>query len=161
MRYLPGQRRPWTKARAQRYALAAAGVVMTLIILAAIVAALTGFLLLAALAVGLSMLNLLYLPRLAARLRISPAWLAVSLLPLFVVIGLTVGGAGGGALAASLWIVAIGLPRVIARDLVRRVRHRLVGSAAGRIYDVTGRTRGPGEPPLPRASDRGPDEFGL
>jgi hypothetical protein len=80
------------------------------------------------------------LPRLATWLRISPAWLAIALLPLLIAIGALISGVSGGAWGAGLWLAGIGLPRVLVRDVSRRLRQRLGGRLGGgsgvTIYDL-------------------------
>jgi hypothetical protein len=175
---------PWRAARWVLVGLVAVAV------LVALAAALTGLLVAVLLAIGLAILNLIYLPRVAARLRLSTAWLAVALMPLLIGIGLVLGGASGGAWGAGLWLVGIGLPRVVGRDVARRTRQRLgsfgrgmggvggvdraggvggVGSGSPVIYEVDyvegervkKPTARPGAPPSLPADDPGRGEFGL
>jgi hypothetical protein len=130
-----------------------------LVILAAIVAALTGLVVIAAIGVALAILNLVYLPRLATRLRISALWLALALIPVLLGAGLLAGGVSGAAWGAAIWLAAIGLPRAVGHDLGRRARRRF-GSTRATYYDAefrTPTTRHAGRP-LPRAD--GPDRGG-
>jgi hypothetical protein len=137
-------------------------------LLVAVVAALTGFLLVLALVVGLGALNLVYLPRVATVLRIRAGWLALMLIPFMILAGAIAGGVEGAAWGAGIWLVAIGLPRALGRDLVRRVRRRI--DARLNYYDVPLRpvradearrsTTDPGGRPLPPADDPGRGESG-
>ncbi|MCA1646260.1 MAG: hypothetical protein LC797_12660 [Chloroflexi bacterium] len=137
--------------------------------LLAVIAALTGLLLGLALVVGLAVLNVVYLPRAAARLRLRPVWLALMLIPITILVGWVVGGVPGAGWGAAIWVAAIGLPRVIGRDLVRRARRRF--DARRGYFDVRprastldGSTRpiaGPGGRPSPHAGDRAQGEFDL
>jgi hypothetical protein len=134
----------------------------------AVVAALTGFVLVLALAVGLGALNLVYLPRIARVLRIRAGWLALMLIPFMILAAAIAGGVEGAAWGAGIWLVAIGLPRALGRDLVRRVRRRV--AARLNYYDVPAgpvranearkSTTDPGGRPLPPASDPGRGESG-
>jgi 4-hydroxybenzoate polyprenyltransferase len=142
-------------------------------VLLAFVAALTGLLLVLALVVALAVLNVVYLPRVALRLRLPVGWLALLLIPIMVVVGAVVGGGPGVAWGAGIWVLAIGMPRAIGREITRRAQRR-IDSRRG-DYDVTPRaattdepgsgatkpTAGPGARPLPRADDRGRGESGL
>ena len=142
-------------------------------VLLSFVAALTGLLLVLALVVALAALNVVYLPRVAVRLRLQVGWLALLLIPLMVVVGAVVGGGAGAAWGAGIWVAAIGLPRAIGREITRRARRR-IESRRG-YYDVTPRaapaddpasgstksTADPGARPLPHADDRGRGEYGL
>jgi hypothetical protein len=92
-----------------------------LLLLTLAVAALTGFLVVAGVVVGLVVLNLVYLPRAAQRLNLAPAVLAVVLLPVLLGGGWLVSGVQGAAWGAGIWILAIGLPRVAVRRLARRI----------------------------------------
>jgi 4-hydroxybenzoate polyprenyltransferase len=138
-------------------------------LLLVVFAALTGFLLVLALVVGLAVLNIIYLPRAAARLHIRATWLALVLIPLLVLAGFVVGGPEGAGWGAGMWLVAIGLPRAIGRDLVRRLQRRFQANV--RYLDVelrpvitvdatTKPTIDRGERPLPPADDRGRGEYG-
>jgi hypothetical protein len=137
-------------------------------LLVVVVAALTGFLLVLALAIGLAVLNIVYLPRAAVRLHIGPTWLALMLLPVMVLAGFVVGGAPGAGWGAGLWLVAIGLPRAIGRNLVHRFQRRF--QVRARYLDVEPRpitVDVPTKPttdrdgrPLPTADDRGRGEYG-
>jgi len=129
-------------------------------VLIAIVAALTGLLLIVALVVSVAVLNLVYLPKAARRLRIPARWLALTLLPVMVSIGFIATGYAGAAWAAGLWIVAIGMPRVVGRQLTQRVRQR-IGSTTTVYYDVTRPTMRPAARPLPPADGPGQGEYGL
>jgi 4-hydroxybenzoate polyprenyltransferase len=130
---------------------------VALAVLVAIVAALTGLLVIAAVAIGLAILNLVYLPRVAARLRVPATWLAVSLLPLIVAGGLLVSGVSGAAWGAAIWVAAIGLPRVVGRDLTRRMTRRFNAARGRKTYEAEFRTPTgrPAEHPLPPADDPG------
>jgi hypothetical protein len=133
-----------------------------LLALAALVllfAALTGLLLAVVVVVCLTVLNLVYLPRAAARLHVRPSWLALSLIPFAILAGAVVDGITGAAWGAGVWLLTIGLPRVIARDLGQRVRRRI--ESRREIYDVPRKsTTRPGVPPLPPAAGPGRDEYG-
>jgi 4-hydroxybenzoate polyprenyltransferase len=133
-----------------------------LLALAALVllfAAVTGLLLAVVVVVGLTVLNLVYLPRAAARLHVRPTWLALSLIPVAILAGALVDGIAGAAWGAGVWLLTIGLPRVIARDMGQRVRRRI--ESRREIYDVPTRsTTRPGGRPLPPAGGPGPDEYG-
>jgi hypothetical protein len=84
--------------------------------------------LLLALAVGLVLLNVLYLPRAAAMVGTSAGQLALWLLPAAAVIGwLVAGGASGMAWGAGIWLVAIAAPRLAIAYLARRFRQRVWG----------------------------------
>jgi 4-hydroxybenzoate polyprenyltransferase len=126
----------------------------------AVLAALTGFLLVAAVVIGLAVLNIVYLPSAARKLRLPAGWLALMLIPFMILGGVIVGGIDGAGWAAGIWLVAIGLPRVIGHDLLRRVRKRI--EARSIYYDVRARTptTDPGGRPLPPAGDPGRGEYG-
>jgi len=134
----------------------------------AVLTALTGFLLVLALVVGLAVLNVVYLPSAARRLRIRAGWLALMLIPFMILAGVIVGGVEGAGWSAGIWLVAIGLPRAIGRDLVRRARRRI--EARVTYYDVRPPTAtaddsrrptaDPGGRPLPPANDPGRGEYG-
>src|SRR6266699_4660388 len=94
-------------------------------VLALVLAALTGLLLALVVVVALAVLNLIYLPRAAARLRLTPGWLAVILIPCVILAGTVVDGVPGAAWGAGVWLVAIGLPRVIANELGQRIRRQI------------------------------------
>jgi hypothetical protein len=123
-------------------------------------AALTGLLLVFALVVGLAVLNVIYLPRAAVRSGIPVGWLAVGLLPLMILAGVLLGGIEGAAWGAGIWLAAIGLPRAIGRDVVRRVRRRV--ESRREYFDVPTRTStaDPDGRPLPPADGRGRGEYG-
>ncbi len=126
----------------------------------AVLAALTGFLLVAAVVIGLAVLNIVYLPSAARKLRLPAGWLALVLIPFMILGGVIVGGIDGAGWAAGIWLVAIGVPRVIGHDLLRRVRKRI--AARSIYYDVRPRTptTDPGGRPLPPAGDPGRGEYG-
>jgi 4-hydroxybenzoate polyprenyltransferase len=126
----------------------------------AVLAALTGFLLVAAVVIGLAVLNIVYLPSAARKLRLPAGWLALMLIPFMILGGVIVGGIDGAGWAAGIWLVAIGLPRIIGHDLLRRVRKRI--EARSIYYDVRPRTptTDPGGRPLPSAGDPGRGEYG-
>src|SRR6266851_1958899 len=126
----------------------------------AVLAALTGFLLVAAVVIGLAVLNIVYLPSAARKLRLPAGWLALMLIPFMILGGVIVGGIDGAGWAAGIWLVAIGVPRVIGHDLLRRVRKRI--AARSIYYDVRARTptTDPGGRPLPPAGDPGRGEYG-
>jgi hypothetical protein len=137
-------------------------------LLLAVVAAFTGLLLVLAVVLGLGVLNVVYLPRAAVRLRIPVGWLALMLIPFMILAGVVVGGGVEGAgWGAGVWLVAIGLPRAIGREVARRARRRFE-SRLGYV-DVEPRsaaaeqartpTERPGGRPLPPADDRGRGEF--
>jgi hypothetical protein len=149
---------------------AAAAVVLAVGLVVVAFAALTGLLLALAVVIGLLVLNLVYLPRAALRLRIGTGWLALLLLPVLLLLGLAVNGVPGIGWSAALWLVAVGLPRVIGRDLFRRARRKLGArvyvETTGRITRAGGRsaTESVGRPaarPMPRAGGPGRDGFGL
>jgi hypothetical protein len=101
---------------------------LALLVLA--VAAISGFLVVAGVVAVVLVLNLVYLPRAAQRLRLTPALLAVLLLPLFMAVGWAlVREVQGAAWGAGVWILSIGLPRVA----IRRLAYRLTSSAAWRV----------------------------
>src|SRR3982074_2301287 len=104
----------------------------------AVLAALTGLLLVLAVGIGLAVLNIVYLPSVARKLRLPAGWLALMLIPFMILAGVIVGGIEGAGWAAGIWLVAIGLPRVIGHDLLRRVRKRI--EARSPYYDVGPRT---------------------
>lgn len=134
----------------------------------AVLAALTGLVIVLALVVGLGVLNIVYLPSAARRLSVPAGWLALMLIPFMILAGVIVGGIDGGGWAAGIWLVAIGLPRAIGHDLLRRVRKRI--EARSIYYDVRPpqtnaedfrRPRAdPGGRPLPPAGDPGRGEYG-
>jgi 4-hydroxybenzoate polyprenyltransferase len=126
----------------------------------AVLAALTGLLLVLALVIGLGVLNIVYLPSAARTLRLPPGWLALMLIPFMILAGVIVGGIEGAGWGAGIWLVAIGLPRVIGQDVLRRAKRRIEARAT--YYDVRPRTRtaDPGGRPLPPANDPGRDEYG-
>jgi hypothetical protein len=123
-------------------------------------AALTGLLLVLALIVGLAVLNVVYLPRAAMRLHLQASWLALMLIPFMILAGVIVAGLEGAAWGAGVWLAAIGLPRAIGRDVVRRVRRRVESRLT--YYDVPTRTSkvDPDGRPLPPADGRGRGESG-
>src|SRR5438105_1911473 len=124
----------------------------------AVLAALTGLLLVLALVIGLGVLNIVYLPRAAGTLRLPVGWLALMLIPFMILAGVIVGGVEGAGWGAGIWLLAIGLPRVIGQDLLRRVKRRI--EARSIYYDVRPRTptTDPGGRPLPPANDPGRGE---
>src|SRR5712691_8546827 len=125
----------------------------------AVLAALTGLVIVLALVVGLGVLNIVYLPTAARKPRLPAGWLALMLIPFMILAGVIVGGIDGAGWGAGIWLVAIGLPRVIGHDLIRRLRKRI---QARRIYyDVQPRTRtgDPGGHPLPPVNDPGRGEY--
>jgi len=134
----------------------------------AVLAALTGLLIVLALVVGLGVLNIVYLPSAARKLRLPAGWLALMLIPFMILAGVIVGGVEGAGWAAGIWLVAIGLPRVIGQDLLRRAKRRIEARAT--YYDVRARTinaedlrrrtADPGGRPLPPAGDPGRGEYG-
>jgi hypothetical protein len=134
----------------------------------AVLAALTGFLLVVAVVIGLAVLNIVYLPSAARKLRLPARWLALMLIPFMILGGVIVGGIEGAGWAAGIWLVAIGLPRIIGHDLLRRVRIRIearstyydVGSRTITAEDLRRRTADPGGHPLPPAGDPGRGEYG-
>jgi hypothetical protein len=109
-------------------------------------AAVTGFLIAVVVVVCVTVLNLVYLPRAAARLHLRPIWLALMLIPI--------------AIAAGALVDGIGLPRLIVRDMSQRVRRRI--DSRREVYDVPTKstTRLEGRP-LPPADGPGRDEYGL
>jgi 4-hydroxybenzoate polyprenyltransferase len=134
----------------------------------AVAAALTGLLIVLGLVIGLGVLNIVYLPSAARRLRLPAGWLALMLIPFMILAGVIFGGIEGAGWGAGIWLVAIGLPRVIGHDLLRRVKRRIEARAT--YYDVRPRTisaedvrrptADPGGRPLPPASDPGRGEYG-
>jgi hypothetical protein len=128
-------------------------------VLIAIVAALTGLLLIVSVVVALAVLNLVYLPKAARRLGIRAAWLALILMPCMVLVGLALAGYAGAAWAGGLWLAAIGGPWIIGRELFRRIRARIPSRAA--YYDITRPTTRPAGRPLPPADGPGQGEYGL
>jgi hypothetical protein len=126
----------------------------------AVLAALTGLVIVLALVVGLGVLNIVYLPTAARKLRLPAGWLALMLIPFMILAGVIVGGIDGAGWAAGIWLVAIGLPRAIGYDLLRRAKRRIEARAT--YYDVRPRrpTADPGGRPLPPAGDPGRGEFG-
>ena len=134
----------------------------------AVLAALTGFLLVLVVVIALAVLNIVYLPSAARRLRLPAGWLALMLIPFMILAGVIVGGIEGAGWGAGIWLVAIGLPRVIGHDLLRRVRRRIEARAT--YYDVRPGpptadeprrpTVDPGGRPLPPANDPGQGEYG-
>src|SRR5438552_8942713 len=84
----------------------------------AVRAALTGLVIVLALVVGLGVLNIVYLPSAARKLRLPAGWLALMLIPFMILVGVIVGGIEGAGWSAGIWLVAIGLPRVIGQDLL-------------------------------------------
>ncbi len=64
--------------------------------------------------------NLLLLPRLAARFRMSELLLAMGLLPLLAAGGLAMAGVSGVVAGCSVWAVGVALPRAILWRLRRR-----------------------------------------
>jgi hypothetical protein len=83
-----------------------------------------------------AVLNLIYLPRAAAYVRLRPSWLALILIPFMILVGGLIGGPEGAAWGLGFWLVAIGLPRAIAGDLMRRLRRRVDSRTSIRVYDV-------------------------
>jgi hypothetical protein len=119
-------------------ALIAAGGLALLVVVAA---AVTWLLLIAALVVAVGVLNLIYLPRAATFLRLRSGWLALILIPFMVLAGgLIGGGPEGAAWGLGFWLVAIGLPRAIAGDLMRRLRRRVDSRMNVRVYDADSRS---------------------
>jgi hypothetical protein len=78
--------------------------------------------LLLALAVGLVLLNVLYLPRVAVRLGLPTAQLALWLLPVAAVVGFLIGGSTGAAWGAAGWLAVIAAPRLAIAYFGRRLR---------------------------------------
>src|SRR5258708_14067118 len=95
----------------------------------AVLAALTGFLLVAAVVIGLAVLNIVYLPSAARKLRLPAGWLAPMLIPFMILAGVIVGGIEGPRWAAGLLLGAIGPPRVIGPYLLRRLGYKMRCSA--------------------------------
>jgi hypothetical protein len=126
----------------------------------AVLAALTGLVIVLALVVGLGVLNIVYLPTAARKLRLPAGWLALMLIPFMILAGVIVGGIDGAGWAAGIWLVAIGLPRAIGYDLLRRAKRRIEARAT--YYDVRSRrpTADPDGRPLPPAGDPGRGEYG-
>ncbi len=126
----------------------------------AVLAALTGFVLVAAVVIGLAVLNIVYLPSAARKLRLPAGWLALMLIPFMILAGVIVAGVEGAGWAAGIWLVAIGLPRAIGYDLLRRAKRRI--EARSIYYDIRSRTptADPGGRPLPPAGDPGRGEYG-
>jgi 4-hydroxybenzoate polyprenyltransferase len=134
----------------------------------AVLAALTGLVIVLALVVGLAVLNIVYLPSAARTLRLPAGWLALMLIPFMILAGVIVGGIEGAGWAAGIWLVAIGVPRAIGFDLLRRVRKRI--EARSIYYDVRPPqtnaddfrrpTADPGGRPLPPVNDPGRGEYG-
>jgi hypothetical protein len=123
-------------------------------------AAVTGFLIAVVVVVCVTVLNLVYLPRAAARLHLRPIWLALMLIPIAILVGALVDGIPGAAWGAGLWLLAIGLPRLIARDMSQRVRRRI--ESRREVYDVpTKSTTRLEARPSPPADGPGQDEYGL
>ena len=143
-----------TSFRGALWGLVALGVLIT------VVAAFTGLLLIVAVVVGLAVLNLVYLPRAATRVRLRAGWLALILLPLMIAVGFIASGYEGVAWAAGLWIVAIGAPRLVGHQVATRIRER-ISSRTTVYYDVTKPTVRPAERPLPPADGPGQGEYGL
>ena len=106
--------------------------------------------LLLAVAIGLVLLNVLYMPRAAAAVGTSAGQLALWLLPVAAVVGFVVGGdTVGMAWGAGVWLVAIAAPRLAVAYLGRRIRQRVwggpppagpflpTGPPAGQVGEVT------------------------
>jgi hypothetical protein len=110
---------------------------------------------------ALTVLNLVYLPRAAARVHVPIVWLVMALLPLMLAGGALLSGLSGAAWGIGLWVAAIGVPRVVARDLVRRARRRLQPVAVYDIDATTSRAHPGVGRPLPPVAGRGRDGFGL
>jgi hypothetical protein len=141
-----------------------------LALLAAAVAVLTGLFLIVVLVVGLAVLNLIYLPRVAARVRLPVGWVAMILIPFMILAGEVIAGPEGVALSVVVWLVAIGLPRAIGQDLLRRLRRELqdrgiqfydVPSRRVDAQDSTTRTTDPAGLPSPPVDGRGRGGSGL
>lgn len=141
-----------------------------LVLLAAAVAVLTGLFLIVALVVGLAVLNLIYLPRIAARVRLPVGWVALILIPFMILAGEVIAGPEGVAWSVVVWLVAIGLPRAIGQDMLRRLRRGL--QARVQYYDVSPhppvdaqdsrtRTTDPAGLPSPPVDGRGRGGSGL
>jgi 4-hydroxybenzoate polyprenyltransferase len=137
-------------------------------LLLVVIATLTGLLVVLALVVGLAVLNVVYLPRAAKRLRLPVRWLALMLIPFMTLAGVVVDGVEGAGWGAGVWLLAIGLPRAIGRDLIRRTRRRIEARLG--YYDVQPRSATADQPrkptgdrggrPLPPADDRGRGGYG-
>jgi hypothetical protein len=141
-----------------------------LALLAAAVAVLTGLFLIVVLVVGLAVLNLIYLPRVAARVRLPVGWVAMILIPFMILAGEVIAGPEGVAWSVVVWLVAIGLPRAIGQDLLRRLRRELqdrgiqfydVPSRRVDAQDSTTRTTDPAGLPSPPVDGRGRGGSGL
>jgi hypothetical protein len=141
-----------------------------LALLAAAVAVLTGLFLIVVLVVGLAVLNLIYLPRIAARVRLPVGWVAMILIPFMILAGEVIAGPEGVAWSVVVWLVAIGLPRAIGQDLLRRLRRELqdrgiqfydVPSRRVDAQDSTTRTTDPAGLPSPPVDGRGRGGSGL
>jgi hypothetical protein len=141
-----------------------------LALLAAAVAVLTGLFLIVVLVVGLAVLNLIYLPRIAARVRLPVGWVAMILIPFMILAGEVIAGPEGVAWSVVVWLVAIGVPRAIGQDLLRRLRRELQDRGI-QFYDVparrvdaqdsTTRTTDPAGLPSPPVDGRGRGGSGL
>jgi hypothetical protein len=82
------------------------------------------------------------------------------LIPIAILVGALVDGIPGAAWGAGLWLLAIGLPRLIARDMSQRVRRRI--ESRREVYDVpTKSTTRLEARPSPPADGPGQDEYGL
>jgi hypothetical protein len=141
-----------------------------LALLAAAVAVLTGLFLIVVLVVGLAVLNLIYLPRIAARVRLPVGWVAMILIPFMILAGEVIAGPEGVAWSVVVWLVAIGVPRAIGQDLLRRLRRELqdrgiqfydVPSRRVDAQDSTTRTTDPAGLPSPPVDGRGRGGSGL
>jgi hypothetical protein len=81
----------------------------------------------AAVIVAIALLNLVFLPRLASRIRLSTTILVLLLLPLFVALGwLVARNSLGGALAGFVvWLGAFALPRLAFRSARTRASAKI------------------------------------
>ena len=113
---------PWRLAVAVLLALAVLALIIAVAVWLAIALAVVGAIL---------WLNLVLIPRLAARL--PACLLELILLPLFAGAGWAIGGPTGAGLGATAWLAGIAVPRLIGRRLRARQRR---AAPPGRIIVV-------------------------
>ncbi|HLZ28973.1 MAG TPA: hypothetical protein VKV73_16785 [Chloroflexota bacterium] len=115
---------PWRLAVAVLLALAVLALIIAVAVWLAIALAVVGAIL---------WLNLVLIPRLAARLHAPRLVLELILLPLFAGAGWAIGGPTGAGLGATAWLAGIAVPRLIGRRLRARQRR---AAPPGRIIVV-------------------------